>query len=448
MTHKSVKKFGRKGRNMQENRFKIHNFYLPEQVKFVIDRLNNHGFEAFAVGGCVRDTVMGRKPGDYDVTTSALPEQMTEIFSDTKTVETGLKHGTLTIVKDGMNVETTTYRVDGSYTDHRRPDTVTFTSSLALDLSRRDFTINAMAYNNCEIIDLFGGFRDIKDKIVRCVGRAEERYNEDGLRILRAIRFASVLDFGLDSECSQAVHNMKEMLTNISRERTYVEITKLLGGKGAERILREYSDVIAAAFPGIEQEQVEDASYAFRKTKNDDKAESDVLYALLISELNEDNALKLIKSLKMSKADEKSIITIYRNRERFSQDNDVVNEKSVRRLMYETDDAFPRKLAQYMCKKCSNREKKAEEIAKITDKIVCENLPRKLKDLEINGKDILEYYGVNLKKEHYSVILDDLMMDVIDGKVRNRREDLLTRVGEIEEEIKVREEQTFKTKND
>lgn len=433
---------------MQENRFKIHNFYLPEQVKFVIDRLNSHGFEAFAVGGCVRDTVMGRMPGDYDVTTSALPEQMTEVFFDTKTVETGLKHGTLTIVKDGMNVETTTYRVDGVYTDHRRPDKVTFTSSLALDLSRRDFTINAMAYNNGEIIDFFGGFRDIKDEIVRCVGRAEERFNEDGLRILRAIRFASVLDFDLDSECSQAVHNMKEMLTNISRERIYVEITKLIGGNGAERILREYSEVIAAALPGIENEQVEDASYAFRKTKNDDKAESDVLYALLISELNKDNALKLIKSLKMSKADEKSIITIYRNRERFSQDDDVVNEKSVRKLMYETDDAFPRKLAQYMCSKYSNRENKAEEIVKIADKIVCENLPRRLKDLEINGKDILEYYGAKIKKEHYSVILHDLMIDVIDGKVRNIREDLLTRVGEIEEEIKVREEQTFKTNND
>lgn len=420
---------------MKENRIRITSFCLPEQVKFVIDRLNSHGFEAFAVGGCVRDTLMGRKPGDYDVTTSALPEEMTKIFADTRTVETGLKHGTLTIVKDGMNVETTTYRVDGVYTDHRRPDSVSFTSSLALDLSRRDFTINAMAYNNGEIVDLFGGFEDIEDKIVRCVGSAEKRFNEDGLRILRAVRFASVLDFTLDAECADAVHNMKEMLSKISRERIYVEITKLLSGIGAEKILSEYADVIEAALPGITKEQAEEAAVGFGKTKNGETPPADVLYALLIGDLEEKRAAEVIKSLKMSKADERSVMTIYRNRERFCGENNAADERSVRRLMYETDDEFPEKLAAYMCRKYPETHELSENLVKTAQSIIEKNLPRKLKQLCINGGDIEGKYRDAIRKEHYSKLLDRLMRDVIDGVIPNEKEALLERAGTLEKEI-------------
>ena len=427
---------------MTENRIKIESFYLPEQVKFVIDRLNRHGFEAFAVGGCVRDTLMGRVPGDYDVTTSALPQEMTEVFADTKTVETGLKHGTLAIVKDGMNVETTTYRVDGVYTDHRRPDTVTFTGSLALDLSRRDFKINAMAYNNGEIIDLFGGFRDIKDKIVRCVGVAEERFNEDALRILRAVRFASVLDFTLDEECSRAVHEMKNMLDGISRERIHVEITKLLGGSGAGRILFEYADVIEAALPGITECEVREISKTFKKTNNGDRIASDILYALLISELKEDDAARLIGSLKMSRADEKSIKLLYRNRKRFFSGSDEIDEKTVRRLIYETDDEFPAKLAGFILKKYPECAVESKKLAETAEEILKKDLPRKLKDLEINGNDIFERYKDAIKREYYSKILDRLMLEVIDSEIENEKECLLREAGMIGAQIeKIRKRQ-------
>ena len=433
---------------MSRNCLKIENFYLPEQVKFVINRLNMHGFEAFAVGGCVRDTLMGRTPGDYDVATSALPEQMTKVFADTKTVETGLKHGTLTIVNDGMNVETTTYRVDGAYTDHRRPDNVTFTGSLELDLSRRDFTINAMAYNNGEIIDLFGGFDDIKDKIIRCVGRAEERFDEDGLRILRAIRFASVLDFTLDAECREAVHNMKKMLSEISRERIYVEITKLLAGDGAGRILYEYADVIEAALPGITKNETEKISKAFGKTNNGDKSGSDVLYALLISELSETDARVLIKSLKMSKSDERSVMTIYNNRGRFADEREGLDEIGVCRLIFETNDEMPYKLAQYMRMKYKDGEKYSNKLVKTANSVIEKNLPRKLKDLKINGCDIAERYGASIKRERYSELLGRMMNDVIRNRIQNDRETLLDSVGRANDEMTACESSRKKTNFD
>ena len=162
---------------------------LPGPVLFVTERLEAAGFHAYAVGGCVRDALMGRVPGDYDVTTDAKPAEMQAVFADCRVVETGLKHGTLTVVKDGMNVETTTYRIDGTYGDGRHPDGVTFTDRLADDLGRRDFTVNAMAYApGVGIVDLFGGREDLARRSIRCVGRAADRFGEDGLRILRALR--------------------------------------------------------------------------------------------------------------------------------------------------------------------------------------------------------------------------------------------------------------------
>ena len=170
--------------------------FLPQPVRDVISRLQDSGFSAYAVGGCVRDSLMGRTPGDYDVTTSARPDDMRRCFADWRVLETGLRHGTVTVVRGGMQIETTAYRIDGVYADHRHPTGVTFTDSLEEDLSRRDFTVNAMAYSDRDgIVDRFGGQRDLRDRIIRCVGEPEKRFQEDGLRILRAMRFAAVLDF-------------------------------------------------------------------------------------------------------------------------------------------------------------------------------------------------------------------------------------------------------------
>ena len=171
---------------------------LPNAIKTAMNILENGGFECFAVGGCVRDFVMGRIPGDYDLTTNAEPQEMISCFEGFRIIETGIKHGTVTVLIDGNNVEITTYRVDGEYKDNRHPEEVRFTSRLSEDLSRRDFTVNAMAYSKKNgLVDLFGGREDIEKKTMRCVGDPDKRFSEDGLRILRALRFASVLDFDI-----------------------------------------------------------------------------------------------------------------------------------------------------------------------------------------------------------------------------------------------------------
>ncbi len=225
---------------------------LPENVIYIIDKLESAGYEAYAVGGAVRDSLLGRAVGDYDITTDALPDEVKRIFSKDKIIETGLKHGTLTVVLDHIPYEVTTYRIDGDYVDNRHPDAVTFTDKLSEDLKRRDFTVNAMCYSNSRgIVDLFGGESDLENKIIRAVGDPRERFEEDGLRIIRALRFASVLDFNIDEETSCAIRDKKELLENISRERIYTELKKLIMGKGAHRILSGYPEVISVALGGF-----------------------------------------------------------------------------------------------------------------------------------------------------------------------------------------------------
>lgn len=227
-------------------------FNLPKNVKLILDRLENAGFEAYCVGGCVRDSLMGLSPEDWDIATSALPEETRAIFSDFKTIDTGLKHGTLTVVIDKMPFEITTFRIDGDYDDNRHPKSINFTDKIANDLSRRDFTVNALAFNPATgIVDLFGGTTDIYNGIIKAVGDAHKRFNEDGLRIMRALRFASVLGFEIEKETSFAIHTNKELLKNISAERIAVELTKLLCGKNAFRILMDYADVFAVIIPEI-----------------------------------------------------------------------------------------------------------------------------------------------------------------------------------------------------
>lgn len=194
----------------------------------IIHTLQNNGYETFLVGGCVRDSILGRPIHDYDITTSATPDEMMEVFKDKRIIETGLQHGTITIVINGEGYECTTYRIDGNYSDSRRPDSVAFTRSLEEDLKRRDFTINAMAYNNeAGLIDPFNGMKDMKYHKIRCVGRAEDRFSEDALRILRAIRFASQLGFVVDSDASLNIHKMYKNLENISTERINSEFCKI-----------------------------------------------------------------------------------------------------------------------------------------------------------------------------------------------------------------------------
>lgn len=218
---------------------------MPQNAGRIIHTLQNAGFEAYIVGGCVRDAILGKEPDDWDITTSAKPEQVKSLFR--RTVDTGILHGTVTVVMKNEatgqleGYEVTTYRVDGKYEAHRRPREVTFTASLIEDMKRRDFTINAMAYNDREgVIDHFHGAEDLKNKVIRCVGNPAERFDEDALRILRGIRFAAQLDFSIEGATKDAIQNQAIFLKDISAERIHVELTKLLTSKHPEKMELAY----------------------------------------------------------------------------------------------------------------------------------------------------------------------------------------------------------------
>ena len=225
---------------------------LDDGTLYILDTLRAAGYGANVVGGAVRNHLLGIPVTDIDITTSATPEQTKAAFSHLRVIETGIKHGTVTVLLDGTPYEITTYRADGEYLDNRHPSSVSFTTTLAEDLSRRDFTVNAICYNPTDgYTDLFGGIDDIRARIIRAVGEPETRFKEDALRIMRAIRFASVLGFDVDPATATAVHACRSLLDNVSRERIYTEWIKLLGGVGAYAILSEYSDVISAAIPAL-----------------------------------------------------------------------------------------------------------------------------------------------------------------------------------------------------
>lgn len=234
---------------------KIH---IPPFAAAVIGKLCADGYEAYAVGGCVRDTMLGRAPNDWDVTTSALPETTLSLFSGAdgfRAVPTGIAHGTVTVISGGEPVEVTTFRVDGKYSDHRRPDSVGFTGRLEEDLARRDFTINAMAYSpERGLIDPYGGERDLGDRIIRCVGEPERRFDEDALRILRALRFASTLGFEIDDQTAEAAVRLRALILDISRERVSAELEKLLSGVDVVNILLGYEPVFLTTIPELECE--------------------------------------------------------------------------------------------------------------------------------------------------------------------------------------------------
>ena len=220
---------------------------MPESVSLIIHTLQEAGFEAYAVGGCVRDSILGRVPDDWDITTSAKPEEVKGLFR--RTVDTGIKHGTVTVLMNKVGYEVTTYRIDGAYEDGRHPKDVTFTASLTEDLRRRDFTINAMAYNEEEgLVDVFGGVEDIEKKLLRCVGDPEARFGEDALRMMRAVRFSAQLGYEIEEKTRQAIKKLAPTLEKISAERIAVELVKLLKSPHPDRLRTCYETGLTAVF--------------------------------------------------------------------------------------------------------------------------------------------------------------------------------------------------------
>lgn len=225
---------------------------VPEAARLILDRLHAAGYAAYTVGGCVRDALSGRAPHDWDICTSAPPEATMAVFSDRRTLDVGMKHGTVTVLMDDAPYEITTFRMDGDYSDGRHPDSVAFTGRVEDDLARRDFTVNAMAYAPGEgLVDPFGGRDDLERGVIRCVGEPRERFREDALRILRGMRFAARFGFAVEAETARAMRELAPLLRGISAERVRAELEGLLVGPDAARVLREFTDVLCVPIPEI-----------------------------------------------------------------------------------------------------------------------------------------------------------------------------------------------------
>lgn len=224
---------------------------IPHEIKDILVQLNSNGFKVYAVGGCIRDTLLGIEPKDWDICTNAIPNEVKKVFQNEKIIDTGLKHGTVTLVRNNIPYEITTFRADGNYSDGRHPDSVSFVSSLQEDLSRRDFTINALAADKTgSVIDCFNGVNDLKNNIIRCVGNPYERFGEDALRILRALRFSAKYYFRIDENTSKAIHSCCHLIKNVSAERITAEFCKIIKNSNSN-LLMEFSDVISEIVPEV-----------------------------------------------------------------------------------------------------------------------------------------------------------------------------------------------------
>ena len=388
---------------------------LPYEVEWVIGKIRDAGYEAFAVGGCVRDTLLGRTPEDWDVTTSARPEAVKAIFE--RTVDTGLQHGTVTVLKNRKGYEVTTYRIDGEYHDGRHPDSVEFTPNLLEDLKRRDLTINAMAYSHeTGIVDEFGGMEDLKAGIVRCVGRPEDRFTEDALRLLRALRFSAQLGFEIEESTYAAIKTIAPNLAKVSKERVQAELTKLLLSAHPERILLlKETGLSAQIVPGF------DAVFApalFSKLSRL-PAEKSLRWAGFLLCQSTKQAEAVLKGLKM---DNETIGNVSRMIEG-AKETLPLEKPAVRRAMsrytpYQLEGAL--KLKELM------GSPDAEEIRRLREEIIRDGDCVSLKDLAVKGRDLLEA-GVE-RGPMVGEILNHLFDLVLLHPEKNDRELLLKEV--------------------
>lgn len=434
---------------------------LPENVLYIIDTFYNAGYIAYAVGGCVRDSLMGKTPDDWDICTNAQPKRVKEIFSQHHTIDTGLKHGTVTLMLDKTPYEITTFRKESTYSDNRRPDSVTFVNSLQEDLSRRDFTVNAMAYNHYNgIVDLFGGQSDLQNKIIRTVGNADTRFNEDALRILRALRFASTLGFTIEADTKRSIHKNKNLLNNIAVERIWAEFKKLIMGKSSVDVLREFADTIAVFIPAIipminfKQNNPyhcydvwEHTLHALQNAENSLALRLAVLFHDIgkpstyfqdekgighfygHNKASKQIAIDTLTALKAETKLKSEVATLVDFHDR------VVNptEKSVKRTLFKigSPQLFEEFIQIKLCDiKAQNpsiineRVKEVETVIEIYNQLQNgNNLVTTVKDLSINGNDII-LLGVQ-KGKNIGEMLNILLNLVLDNKVANTREELL-----------------------
>lgn len=443
---------------------------MPKNVDTAINLLQSAGFEAYAVGGCVRDSLLGKTPNDWDITTSAKPENMKSVFAEFHCIDTGIKHGTVTVVIDGEPLEITTFRLDGEYEDNRHPKSVTFTSNLGADLGRRDFTVNAMAYSKkTGIVDLFGGQNDLKNGIIRCVGDPDRRFNEDALRILRALRFASALDFEIEEKTAQSLLKNRALLGNISEERIAKELLKLVCGKGAKRILTDFAPVLFEILPELQP---------MYKNSHDNPHHCYDIYEhtlIAVESIDPEPTLRFAMLLHdcgkpaVKKFDENGVAHFY-GHQRISAE---ISAQILARLkvsnkfrdeilflvsnhdrweLYENTEKMPRYLSKFGLDGVLNLLKvmradvlaqspeyryrldqiaDAEETAK---NLAAQKPCLSLSELQINGRTLMDI-GIPQGRK-LGAVLAQLLDEVIDGVTKNTQEALTTRAREIYSEMK------------
>jgi len=442
-------------------------FELPDAVKKILNKLTGAGYPSYVVGGCVRDQFMGRTPNDWDVTTSARPDEMKRVLGEWKLLDTGLKHGTITVLLDQSMVEVTTFRVDGAYTDNRHPDEVFFTTKLEDDLARRDFTINALAYHpDSGVIDCFGGVEDLNRKLIRCVGEPDRRFQEDGLRILRALRFASILGFSIEKQTSDSIFRNASLLNGIANERIREEFTKLLCGNDAVTVLRKYQPVIGCFLPELNamiqfpQRNPYHCYDVWEHTLNalEHTADNPVLrMAVLLHDsgkpachTRDENGIDHFHG-----HGEKSREIAHKVLRRLRFDNNTIRQIEI--LVEAHDIALPadRKILLHRLNRFGetnlsllfqikeadiqaqnpdywSRLNELNEAKKLLEQILFQKLCFRLKDLAINGSDLIKL-GI-LPGPNIGRILNRLLDEVLDGTCENQRGALMRRAEEIRTE--------------
>ncbi len=438
---------------------------VPENVNRMIGQLEAAGYPAYAVGGCIRDSLMGITPHDWDICTAAVPEKVLEILGKHNVIESGLKHGTVTVKYSGELYEITTFRTDGEYLDNRRPESVTFVRSLKEDLKRRDFTVNAMAYNEAKgLCDYFGGKEDIRNKLIRCVGDPDKRFNEDALRILRALRFAARFGFEIEEQTAFSVRKNAHLLCNISAERIASELLQIIDGEYAEAVLLSYSDVLGIIIPeilsmvGLNQRNphhIYDVwGHTVKVIVNAPHGKMMRLAALLHDiakpecfftdekgtghfhghpEMGAEMAEAIMRRLKLDNKTIESVSILIRYHDLRPQ----ANGKNVRRMISKIGcEAFENLMELKRADaRGQNPDKLAEKLAyihsleEIYKEVTADGDEFNLKSLKINGNDLIQM-GITEGKQ-IGKILNQLLSEVIDGTIENDREILLLKAKQL-----------------
>ncbi len=431
---------------------------LPENVKKILDTMHQAGYEAYVVGGCVRDGILGREPGDWDITTNALPEDTKRLFK--RTIDTGIEHGTVTIMMGKEGYEVTTYRIDGEYEDNRHPSEVTFTKNLTEDMKRRDFTINAMAYNEEEgLIDRFGGLEDIDAGIIRCVGEPEERFSEDALRIMRAVRFSAQLNYEIEEKTKEAIKKLAETLKKISAERIQTELVKLILSEHPEKIRDAYelgiTGVILPEFDRCMETPQNNPHHMYNVGEHIIKSlefvRSDRVLRLTMlmhdiakpvtinidsegichfkghAELGVQMAHDIFRRFKFDRNTMDRVCNLIK----YHDDRFPANPRTIRRAMNRVGvSEFPFlmevRYADTMAQSEFHREEKLqliEDTKKLYNEIIDNKDCVTIKELAVNGKDLIAL-GINPGKQ-IGEILSLMLADVIDEPEHNSKEYLL-----------------------